>query len=91
MIPTMADTLTFLGLRKRSYQSIFGPAGAAGSEAMVDLAKFCFAFDSCTEPDANLTLVKSARRDVWLRIQQHLHLQPEELAVLYRAVTAGEQ
>lgn len=90
MIPSMRDTLNFLGLRKKSYQSIFGATGAAGSDAMKDLARFCFAFDTCTDPDQNLTLVKSARRDVWLRIEQHLHLQPEELAALYKAVTAGE-
>lgn len=90
MIPTMSDTLIFLGLRKRSYESVFGEAGAAGSEAMKDLARFCFAFETCSSPDLNLTLLKSARRDVWLRIQQHLHLQPEELAALYKAVSAGE-
>jgi hypothetical protein len=90
MIPTMAETLNYLGLRKKSYQSVFGPAGAAGSEAMKDLAKFCFAFDTCSSPDLHLTLLKSARRDVWLRIQQHLHLQPDELAALYKAVAAGE-
>lgn len=90
MVATMRETLEFIGLRKKSYQSIFGPAGAAGSEAMKDLAKFCFAFDTCTSPDPNLTLLKSCRRDVWLRIQQHLHLQPEELAALYKAVAAGE-
>jgi len=90
MIPTMRDTLSYLGLRQKSYQSIFGPAGAAGSEAMKDLARFCFAFETCAGPDDKLTMLKSGRREVWLRIQQHLHLQPEELAALYRAVAAGE-
>jgi hypothetical protein len=90
MIPSMRDTLHFLGLRKKSYQSVFGPAGAAGSDAMKDLARFCFAFETCTSPDPHLTMLKSCRRDVWLRIQQHLHLQPEELAALYKAVSAGE-
>lgn len=90
MIPTMRDTLNFLGLRKKSYQSIFGDAGAASSEAMKDLAKFCFAEKSCAVPDPYQTMLQSGRREVWLRIQQHLHLQPEELAALYKAVTAGE-
>jgi hypothetical protein len=90
MIPTMADTLVYLGLRKKSYQSIFGPAGAAGSDVMKDLAKFCRANETCAQPDRDLTMLLCGRREVWLRIQQHLHLQPEELAALYKAVAAGE-
>lgn len=90
MIPTMQQTLVFLGLRQKSYQSIFGDAGAAGSDAMKDLAKFCYANESCAGPDEKLTMLLSGRREVWLRIQQHLHLQPEELAALYKAVTQGE-
>ncbi len=86
----MGQTLQYLGLRKKSYQSIFGPTGAAGSDAMKDLAKFCFAFETCAGPDPKLTMLLSGRREVWLRIQQHLHLQPEELAALYKAVSAGE-
>lgn len=87
----MRDTLNYLGLRKKSYQSIFGPAGAAGSEAIKDLAKFCRANETCVVPDSDrLTCVLEGRREVWLRIQQHLNLQPEELAAVYKAVSAGE-
>lgn len=94
MIPTWRDTLAYLGMRKKSYQSIFGPAGAAGSAAMKDLAKFCYAAKSCAVPNRDLAQVLSGRREVWLRICEHLNLQPEELAVLYGAVTVdqpGEQ
>lgn len=90
MIPTMRETLAFLGLRKKSYQSIFGTAGAAGSDAMKDLAKFCFAAKTTADPNRDLSLIKQGRREVWLRICEHLNLQPEELATLYGAVTAGE-
>ena len=72
-MPTMSQTLNFLGLRKKSYQSIFGEAGAAGSEAMRDLAKFCRAHETCANPDPYLTALLSGRREVWLRIQQHLN------------------
>lgn len=87
----MRQTLEYLGLRKQSYQSIFGPTGPAGSDAMKDLAKFCRAFDNAAVPgDHDMTWAFIGRREVWLRIQQHLHLQPEELAALYKAVSAGE-
>lgn len=90
MIPTMAKTLTFLGLRKKSYQSIFGSSGMMGADAMKDLARFCYAAKSCAVPNRDLTLVLSGRREVWLRIQQHLHLEPEELASILGAVTIDQ-
>ena len=90
MIPTMRDTLAFLSLRKRSYQSIFGETGAAGSEAMKDLVKFCYANKSTAGPDPYLTATLNGRREVWLRICEHLHISEEELTVLYKAVTQGE-
>lgn len=90
MIPTMSQTLDFLGLRKKSHQSLFGPMGIVGSEGMKDLSKFCFAFETTADPNRDLSLIKQGRREVWLRIQQNLHLSPEELAALYKAVAAGE-
>lgn len=90
MIPTWQQTLDFIGRRKKSYQSIFGPAGAAGSEAVQDLAKFCFATKTTADPNRDLSLIKQGRREVWLRICEHLNLQPEELAALYGAVTVDQ-
>lgn len=90
MIPTMAETLAFLSLRKRSYQSIFGEAGPAGSEAMKDLAKFCYGFKSTAVPNRDLSLVLQGRREAWLRICEHLHISEEELTRLYQAVVQGE-
>ena len=89
-MPTMRETLSFLGTRAKSYQSVFGESGAYGSAAMKDLASFCFAFETTADPQRDLSLIKQGRREVWLRIQQHLHLQPEELARLYQAVATGE-
>lgn len=95
MIPTWAQTLTYLGLRKQGYQSLFGATGILGHEGLKDLAHFCRAFDNAAVPgDHDMTWAFIGRREVWLRIQQHLHLQPEELAALYKAVVStnpGEQ
>lgn len=90
MIPTMRDTLAFLSLRKRSYQSIFGKTGPAGSEAMKDLARFCHAYKSTAVPNRDLSMVLQGRREVWLRICEHLHVSEEELTRLYQAVVQGE-
>lgn len=90
MIPTMADTLQFLGLRKKSYQSMFGKKGMMGEPAMKDLANFCHAFKTTAVPNHDLSMVLQGRREVWLHICEYLELEPEELAVLRGAVAAGE-
>jgi hypothetical protein len=87
VIATWHSLLIHLGLRKKSYQSIFGKEGAIGSEAIRDLAKFCYAAKSTAVPNEHLSMVLQGRREVWLRIAEHLNLQPEELASLYGAVT----
>lgn len=89
-----SDTLSFLSRRKQSYQSLFGSAGIVSSEGMKDLARFCHAFKTTAVPNRDLSLVLQGRREVWLRISEHLQLQPEELAALYGAVAvkqAGEE
>jgi hypothetical protein len=75
----------FLGQRKRAYQLAFGNRPEANA-MLRDLAKFCRAFDSTFLPDARAHAVLEGRREVWLRIQQHLNLSEDQLAVLYKAV-----
>lgn len=67
--------------RQRSYKEIF----PENSECLKDLAKFCRAFDSCWDPDPRIHAALEGRREVWLRIVQHLHLQPTQLLSLYKA------
>lgn len=78
-------TLDFLRIRKRDYQLTFG--SMAGAAVLTDLAKFCRASESCYHDDSRLHAVLEGRREVWLRIQRHLNLQPEELMQIY----AGRQ
>jgi hypothetical protein len=76
--------LSFLRERKRSYQQ------ACGSETtllmMQDLARFCRADRSCFDPDPRIHAGLEGRREVWLRIQEHLNKTPEQLAELYGAI-----
>lgn len=71
----------FLRQRKRAYQLAFG--SPAGVLVLEDLAKFCRANETCFHPDPRLHAVAEGRREVWLRIQQHLNLTPEQLVQLY--------
>lgn len=87
MTPEERQTFDFLEQRKRAYQVAFGnPAGAA---ALDDLAMFCRATESCVVAargyplDLHRTLVVEGRREVYLRIREHLDLTTEQLFELY--------
>lgn len=73
--------LAFMLERKRAYQQ------ACGSETtalmMADLARFCRADRTCFRPDPQFSALLEGRREVWLRIQQHLTLTPDQLLFLY--------
>lgn len=75
-------TFDFLRGRKRAYQlALTSPAGL---EVLEDLARFCRANETCVVPgDPTLTAILEGRREVWLRIQQHLNLTPAQLFELY--------
>lgn len=73
--------LNFLSQRKRAYQQTF--ASPVGKEVLADLAKFCRANDTCFNPNHDIGLMLEGRREVWLRIQSHLGLSPEQLVELF--------
>lgn len=59
----------------------------AGSRVLHDFAKFCRANQSCYDPEEFMRGVLTGRREVWLRIQQHLHLTDTELALIFSGRT----
>lgn len=82
---TYQRTLDFLRLRKRAYQFAF--PDPKNSEVLKDLARFCRANSSAFNADDRLHALAEGRREVWLRIQQHLNLQPDELYEIYNKPT----
>lgn len=85
-------TVAALLERKRSYLQAF--ASPASQLALIDLASFCKANVSCFVPgDRDLTLILEGRREVWLRIQQHLNLTPEQMFMLFAGnpIKTGEE
>ncbi len=77
-----------LGDRRYAYASIF--KGPTGSVVLKDLARFCRAHESTFHTDARAHAVTEGRREVWLRIQHHLKLSPEQLWELYSGRPASE-
>ncbi len=71
----------FIKDRKTAYQLAF--TSPAGNEVLMDLVRFCRANKSCFDEDPRIHAVLEGRREVFLRIQEHLNLTPEQLQALY--------
>lgn len=77
---------TFLQDRKRAYQGTFGENNVAAQAVLDDLRQFCFAERSCYDPDPRIHAVAEGRREVWLRIKDHLGMSIDELESRYSKV-----
>ena len=73
--------LDFLRGRAQSYRLTFG--NPAGQRVLVDLAKFCRANTTTFHADPRVHAALDGRREVWLRIMNHVHLNPEQLLDIY--------
>lgn len=77
-------TMGFLQQRKRAYMISLGdPNNRAAQAVLKDLARFCYATDSCMVADVRVHAFNEGKRAVWLRIQQHLNLPEHDLYTLY--------
>ncbi len=65
----------------RAYKLAF--SSPAGQEVLEDLATFCRANETCFNADPRMHAVAEGRREVWLRIQYHLGMTPEQLLDFY--------
>ena len=81
-----ADLFNYLRLRKKAYQAHFGPPGTAGHEFLVDILQFTRVCDDRWSNDPRHHARLEGRAEVGRRILDHLHLEPEEIAALYKAV-----
>lgn len=74
-------TFDFLRRRKRDYQLAF--KSPAGQQVLIDLAKFCRANAPAWHNDPRAHALLEGRREVFLRIQNHLNLSPEQLYAIF--------
>ena len=84
-----ARAVELLRVRKRNYQLVFAQPGS--TEVLEDLQRFCRGKASCWHPDPRIHAALEGRREVFLRIEQHLEHSPEELVDLYGATVLGEE
>ena len=78
-----------LGDRQIVYRRTFtGVPGSPVHLVLKDLARFCRAHESTFHPTNEKVADNLAgRREVWLRIQEHLNLTPDQLWELYAGRT----
>jgi hypothetical protein len=76
----------FLARRAGAYKDVF--VGPVGQIVLQDLAKFCRANETCFDLDPRIHAALEGRREVWLRIQNHLQLSPEELWKIHNPATS---
>lgn len=73
----------FVRGRKHAYQLVFNKESLYTKHVLADLAKFCRANTTTFHSDDRMHAVLEGRREVFLRIQQHLNLSEDELWDLY--------
>jgi len=76
--------LRILGARSYAYRMVFDAENVNTKKVLSDLAKFCRATQSCFGKDDRTSAVLEGRREVWLRIQNHLKFSEEELYEMYQ-------
>lgn len=76
--------------RRRAYQRVFKTTGEDGKDVLRDLAQFCRANESCFDVDPRTHALIEGRREVWLRVQQHLELSDDQLWMLFGGATVEQ-
>lgn len=85
---TPDELLQIMTDRKRAYQLAFN--SPAGEAVLFDLTPFCRARETCVVPgERDKTFVLEGRREVYLRIRDHLDLTPEQLVERYTKPAIG--
>jgi len=69
----------FLIRRAQAYRNVLNKESPTARIVLKDLAKFCRATQSTFHTDPRVEALLEGRREVWLRISQHLQLSDDEL------------
>lgn len=69
--------------RQLAYRDLFNMDKPSAKAVLEDLAHFCRAHESTFHTDERAQSLLEGRREVWLRIQNHLELDSHKLWKLY--------
>lgn len=68
--------------KNRDYLATFKTR--AGQRVLIDLASYCRANVTTFHADPRIHARLEGRRDVWNKLQEHLHLTPDQMMQLYQ-------
>lgn len=81
---TVAAVRHLFASRRHAYARTFNMDNVDVKIVLKDLAKFCRAHESTYHKDPRIHAMLEGRKEVWLRIQEHLNLSVEELMELHK-------
>lgn len=70
--------------RSLAYHRVFNKDSMDTKIVLKDLAKFCRAYETTYHADPRIHALLEGRKEVWMRIQEHLNLSVEELLKLHQ-------
>lgn len=76
---TLEKLKSFLRSRQQAYQHTFNPESIYAQRVLKDLSVFCRADQPTFHADPRISAALEGRREVWLRITNHLKMDPETL------------
>ena len=76
--------------RQAAYAQVFDEKNQFLKEVFADLEKFCRANTSTFHQDPRVHAVLEGRREVWIRIQDHLKLSTDEFWEKYSGRSSDE-
>ncbi len=72
--------------RGHAYRNVFDPKNMYTKDVLKDLARFCRAHETTFDKDERKHAALEGRREVWLRIQEYLQLDQEQIYELHKAM-----
>jgi hypothetical protein len=82
-VSLLSKAKSYLTGRAQAYRRTFDPESVAAQAVLRDLAKFCRGTESTFHPDPRVHALLEGRKEVLLRIQNHLDLSPDKLWEIY--------
>lgn len=80
----------FLKRRKQAYLNVFNPESEFAKIVLHDLGLFCRAQTTCFHEDPRKHALAEGRREVWLRIMDHMKLTQDEFFEKYKISAQGK-
>jgi hypothetical protein len=84
ILDSLSKIKNLIRSRAYAYRMVFSPENKYTSDVLKDLAKFCRAHESTFHSDARKHAALEGRREVFLRVMEHLNLTEEQIFELHK-------